>query len=317
MSAIESKDFFRDDELVDDPYPYLTTLRSKCPVRREPHHDVVMVTGYDEALAVLGDATTFSSCTSVTGPFPGFPVPLEGDDVSELIERTASAPDERPDPDARPADPHRPPRAADAADHAEAPQGERGVHVAARRPPARRVPDRGRGEFIGEFAGPFSLLVIADLLGVPEEDHDEFAAVLWRRPGRRRQHRRRHRARPRSTSTEFPPTSRTGARAARRRAHRLPPPRSPTARRPRSSTSCAIAANLFAAGQETTVRLLGSALQIIAEDPSCSSCCATSATASRTSSRRRCGSRARSRATSACRASRRPSAASTSRPAPR
>ena len=25
----------------------------------------------------------------------------------------------------------------------------------------------GRGEFIGEFAGPFSLLVIADLLGVP------------------------------------------------------------------------------------------------------------------------------------------------------
>ena len=79
------KDFFRDDELVSDPYPYLAALRNKCPVRREPHHDVVMVTGYDEALAVLGDAATFSSCMSVTGPFPGFPVPLEGDDVSELI----------------------------------------------------------------------------------------------------------------------------------------------------------------------------------------------------------------------------------------
>jgi|SRR5712671_5710605 hypothetical protein len=39
----------------------------------------------------------------------------------------------------------------------------------------------GRGEFIGEFAGPFSLLVIADLLGVPEEDRNEFAAVLGRR----------------------------------------------------------------------------------------------------------------------------------------
>jgi len=79
------KDFFRDDELVSDPYPYLAALRNKCPVRREPHHDVVMVTCYDEALAVLGDATTFSSCMSVTGPFPGFPVPLEGDDVSEPI----------------------------------------------------------------------------------------------------------------------------------------------------------------------------------------------------------------------------------------
>ena len=85
MSEIESKDFFRDDELVERPISHLTTLRSKCPVHREAHHDVVMVTGYDEALAVLGDATTFSSCISVTGPFPGFPVPLEGDDVSELI----------------------------------------------------------------------------------------------------------------------------------------------------------------------------------------------------------------------------------------
>lgn len=31
-------------------------------------------------------AATYSSCMSVTGPFPGFPVSLEGDDVSALIE---------------------------------------------------------------------------------------------------------------------------------------------------------------------------------------------------------------------------------------
>ena len=29
---------------------------------------------------------TFSSCNAVTGPFPGFPVPLVGDDVSDLID---------------------------------------------------------------------------------------------------------------------------------------------------------------------------------------------------------------------------------------
>jgi cytochrome P450 len=39
----------------------------------------------------------------------------------------------------------------------------------------------GRGEFIGEFAAPFSLFVTADLLGAPEEDRGEFAAVLGRR----------------------------------------------------------------------------------------------------------------------------------------
>ena len=56
-------------------------------MQREPHHDVVMVTGYEEACAIYTDAETFSSCNAVTGPFPGFPVPLEGDDVSDLIEK--------------------------------------------------------------------------------------------------------------------------------------------------------------------------------------------------------------------------------------
>lgn len=49
-----------------------------------------MVTGYDEGIAIYNDHERFSACVSVTGPFPGFPVPLDGDlergDVSELIE---------------------------------------------------------------------------------------------------------------------------------------------------------------------------------------------------------------------------------------
>ncbi len=45
---------------------------------REPHHGVFMVTGYDESIEVLSDTERFSSCTATTGPFPGFPVPLEG-----------------------------------------------------------------------------------------------------------------------------------------------------------------------------------------------------------------------------------------------
>ncbi len=56
-------------------------------MQHEQHHDVVMVTGYDEAIAVYHDTASFSSCNSVSGPFPGFPVPLEGDDVSALIEQ--------------------------------------------------------------------------------------------------------------------------------------------------------------------------------------------------------------------------------------
>ena len=42
--------------------------------------------------------------------------------------------------------------------------------------------DRGACEFMADYAKPFSMLVIADLLGVPLEDHDEFRAALGNEP---------------------------------------------------------------------------------------------------------------------------------------
>ena len=50
-----------------------------------PHLGVVAVTGYDEASEVYRDTDTFSSCNSVIGPYATFPVPLEGDDVSDIV----------------------------------------------------------------------------------------------------------------------------------------------------------------------------------------------------------------------------------------
>ena len=89
------------------------------------------------------------------------------------------AADERPAPDARPARPHRAPCAADATHHPEAAERERGVHVASRRRTARRVRRRGPVRVRrATFASPFAMLVVADLLGVPERDHAEFRAHL-------------------------------------------------------------------------------------------------------------------------------------------
>ena len=86
MSSFETIDYFTDPSLIDDPFPYFEYLRTKGPVTPLPNHGVVAVTGYDEAVEVLRDPGTFSSCNSVTGPFPGLPTPPEGDDISELIE---------------------------------------------------------------------------------------------------------------------------------------------------------------------------------------------------------------------------------------
>ena len=87
MSNYDSVDYFTDESLLEDPYPYFEHLRSKCPVLPTTHYGVVAVSGYDEATEIYRDIETFSSCNSVIGPFATFPVPLEGDDVGEIIER--------------------------------------------------------------------------------------------------------------------------------------------------------------------------------------------------------------------------------------
>jgi cytochrome P450 family 150 subfamily A5 len=174
-AAFAEPDFFASRALVADPYPYYEELRGRCPVTREPHHGVVMVTGYDEAAAVLSDASTFSSCNAMTGPFPGFPVPLAGDDVSDLIEaHRAELPmsEEITTMD--------PPR--HAAFRAIVARHLTPRKIAAVEPAMNRLADelidglaeRGTCELIGDFSGRYSLLNTCELLGVPAADHPMF-----------------------------------------------------------------------------------------------------------------------------------------------
>ncbi|HTL84801.1 MAG TPA: cytochrome P450 [Acidimicrobiia bacterium] len=263
-------DFFRSNEYVDDPYRYFAFLRSQCPVQRETHHDVMMVTGYDEAVAVYHDTATFSSANSVTGPFPGFPVPLVGDDVSTLI---AEHRDALPFSDQLPT--FDPP-----------------VHTAHRAllmrliTPKRlkeneafmwRLADRqidefaadGACEFIRAFASPFALLVVADLLGVPEDDHAAFREHLGGgRPGHVVGSSKRAMT---HNPLEFLYERFTEYVEDRRRAPRddvmtgLASATFPDGSLPEVIDVVRIAANLFAAGQETTVRLLAASLQLLGE----------------------------------------------------
>jgi cytochrome P450 len=272
VTDLTAMDFFRDDRLVEDPYPYFAALREQCPVLREPHHDVMMVTGWDEAVAVFNDAETFSSCISVTGPFPGFPVPLEGDDVTELIEQHR---DELPFSDQLPTlDPpthtnHRallmrlitPKRLK---------ENEDAMWLL-----ADRVLDGflvgGEGEFIKGFAAPFTLFVIADLLGVPDADRDDFVRNLHRNVGGGL-------GSTEGESLAHSPLEFIYGRFATYIEDRRQEPRDdvltglatatfPDGSIPEVADVVRVATNVFSAGQETTVRLLGSALKIMAENP--------------------------------------------------
>jgi cytochrome P450 len=273
MTDYDAIDFFREKTLIDDPYPYFDFLRQECPVRRERHHDVVMVTGYPEALAVYHDVDTFSSCNAVSGPFPGFPVPLAGDDVSELIEQHR---DELPMSDQiTTMDPpmHR---------------AHRGLLMRLITPKRlkeneafmweladRQIDEfhaRGEVELVKAFAGPFTLLVIADLLGMPEEDRVRFREVLQ---GDTQEHRQVGSTDDtmRRSPLEFLYGELSAYIEDRRRQPRsdvltgLATATFPDGTLPEVIDAARVAANLFAAGQETTVRLLGSALQLIADRP--------------------------------------------------
>src|SRR5262245_27474866 len=272
MTDFDAVDFFRDNDFIADPYPYFEFLRSECPVRREPHHGVMMVTGLEEAVEVYRDTDTYLSCISVTGPFPGFPVPLEGDDVSDL---NAQHRDELPFSDQLPT--FDPPTHTD----------HRALLMRLITPKRLkeneefmwRLADQqidefhgnGEVEIISEFASPFAMLVIADLLGVPESDHEMFRARLAaQKPGSV--------VGGSGKSMSHSPLEWLYERFSEYVEDRRREPRDdvmtglatatfPDGSLPEVLDVVRIAANLFAAGQETTVRLLANSLQVIGERP--------------------------------------------------
>ena len=262
MSDLSGRNFFKDRDVQDDPYAYFDALREQSPIWQEPHFGVFMVTGYDAARAVYGDPENFSSCNNVAGPFQRFPVPFEGDDVSDIIEKyrdQLAFSDQLPTFD--------PPK------HT----AHRGLMMRLLTPRRMRENEEFMwrladlqlgeylavgGEFIHGFAEPFTASVIADLEGVPEADHGLF---------------REHFGAPSEQTRQQPLAflyDRFTSYIEDRRENpsddimtEMASAKYPDGSVPDVKDVALLAANLFAGGQETTVRLLSFALRIIGEDP--------------------------------------------------
>ena len=272
MTDFTTADYFSDESVAADTYPYFDFLLEGRRVWREPNHGVVMVAGHEEVLTVLRDPARFSNCNIVAGPSFRFPVEFSGNDVTNIVEQHRDAA-----PMSDQIITFDPPK------HT----AHRGLLMGLITPKRLkeneefmwRLADRqldvvlpgGRCEFIDDFAQPYTLLVIADLLGVPEADHPS----LLRRAGVGRrllgdtgedEGRPDHpldflygyftelieqlREEPRDDVL-------TGMARATFPDGSLPEP----------VDVARIAANLFSAGQETTVRLLSTALRLICDEP--------------------------------------------------
>jgi cytochrome P450 len=130
--------------------------------------------------------------------------------------------------------------------------------------------DRREVEFCGAYARPFTLLVIADLLGVLREDHATFRGWLRGEKGTVGDPQGRH-AGDRVFANLHPYFTRY---IEQRRASprddvmsRLASVRFPDGGLPEVMDVVRIASILFAAGQETTARLLSAGMRILSEQP--------------------------------------------------
>ena len=272
MTDYTTVSFFRDRELQDAPYDYFDWVRSQGPVWQEPSFGVFMVTGHPEAMAVYGDPATFtepdasgtfSSCNAVSGPFVKFPEPFEGDDVTDLIVRYRQ---ELPFSDQLPAfDPPMHTAHRHLLMRLITPKGLKENEDFMWRYADRLLDgfvDTGGCELVGAYAEPFTLTVIADLEGVPEEDHELF----------------RDRLSTVHEQMEHKPLEFLYERFSRYIEERRQEPRDdilsglataafPDGSTPEVKDAALLAANLFAGGQETTVRMISFALRMLGERP--------------------------------------------------
>jgi cytochrome P450 len=263
------RDFFSDPEIIRDPNPYYAALHRVGPVVREPRHGVFMVCGLEEVLAVYADLESFSSIAAPLGPFTKLPARAEGESLADVIEHRRA---EIPLSDLLPTlDPPRHTRQRALLGRLFTPnrlkENEEFMWSLAERL-IDEFADRGEAEFCGAYAGPFTLLVIADLLGVPREHHDTFRGWLGQNV---------------VAGTEgkgagdmvflnlYPYFTRY---IEERRASpgddvmsQLATVRFPDGELPPVKDLVSLAFVLFAAGQETTARLLSTGMRVLAEDP--------------------------------------------------
>ena len=179
MTKYEKADVFNDSDVTADPYPYFEFLRGLGPVARDPQRsDVVHVTGYDEGNAVLKDDDNFSAVNCTTGPF----LPYHFDGSRDMDEQLAECRAQNPFADSiinqdLPAHNRSKSVLNGIITPARLKANEEFMHTLANEIIDEFVDD-GRFDVVSQYGQPFAQLVIADLLGVPKEDHADVRGMI-------------------------------------------------------------------------------------------------------------------------------------------
>jgi cytochrome P450 family 150 subfamily A5 len=264
-------DYFTDAAVAADPVPYFDYMLAHHPVWREPKYGVVIVTGYHEALEVYHHPEIYSSINRTGGPVLDLPVELAGDDLTDILEQYRQyfpTNDQLVTFDPPMHTDHRallmglitPKRLK---------ENEEFLKGTADRFLDELLP-KGQCEFIWEYAKRYAILAVADLLGVPEADHPMLLGLLATERGPMLGNLQLQAAQHNSLERLY------GYFIEKIEERRKNPAGDvltgmslatfPDGRLPEPLDVARIAANLFSAGNETTVQLLGISLARIADD---------------------------------------------------
>jgi cytochrome P450 len=269
---LEERDYFTDYSLLKDPYEYFEAMRAKGPVHRLADGNIVLVTGFEESLEVLKNREDFSSVIAPQGPAVPLPFQSSPDDITGQIEEhraqfvggdlVVAYDDER----------HSFSRSILNRLFTPSRLRENEAFIA-------RYADelvmgavaRGGCELISEIATPFVTLVIADLLGVPADDRQLFMDAIAAGEGAGNLN-------PDLIAEQNQPLVLMGRYFAQYVMERRATPRADVltelanAKFPDESTPdlmeiVRLATFLFAAGQDTSAKLLGNAMRYIVDEP--------------------------------------------------
>jgi cytochrome P450 len=265
-------DYFTDTEVLKDPYKYFDELRALGPVHQLKCRDMVVVTGFREAVEVLLNTEDFSSVSSVV-PTQPLPFKVESDDISEQIEAHRGE-FKRADILV----------SADGARHAAfralttvlfTPSRLKANEVYMNELSEKLVGEvvaRGGCELVKEVAVPYVTLVIADVLGVPAEDRERFRQEIDSGPpivGAIEDSRSKRQIEPFQFMVPYFQRYIEDRRANPRNdvLTEFATARYPDGSLPDPKDIINNAVFLFGAGQDTSAKLLGNAMKYIVEDP--------------------------------------------------
>lgn len=183
MQPLVERDYFTDYEILKEPYAFFDALREHGPIYRPPGKDYYVVTGFEEALAVLRDHDTFSAVIALQGAGAPLPFTPHGSDITAEIEahrKEFPGGDQVVNMDDEPHTRLRAlintlfvPSRLKASEEFIADYSDAMV---------RKAVANGGVELIGEIATPFVTVVVADLLGVPVEDRQIFMDAIAAAP---------------------------------------------------------------------------------------------------------------------------------------